>query len=692
MKYLSTVLLFIFCFIDSYSQIYRPPQTYGIRENRIMIDSSFHLPLDTSRMRTNNLNPGAIVYNTLDSSLWSWTGSTWIKQGRFGSIGRFWALNTNELLPTDTFGAINNQSIKIKSGNYAGEISGRDWIISPQKAGGSLVFIKNLDTTSINAAATVSLFKPILGTTTNARLTGFSLFPYNNYTTIAAHGPTWFYGFNGTEKRGYLTFAGRDEQANIFPYFTINTKYLVGLGRIGISGSIDATAILQIAPGVDSIPALKLMPGQLLTNQQKGAFEYVNNGGDTAIYFTLNNQRRKFVLENDAINNQLTYVQQGSARISGTYAKGDSLSMPGTSSASFYNGEIVNQHAHYAFVDNGYVRYTQDIVRSAIGRAAFNDNSHYEGVKGSDHIHSYQSYLHYNTPDTVNRISGFWMQPDIQSGVVTELSQFRASNPLGAGIIRNLYGIYIPTLTRGQNNFGVYVEGGMPSYFGSGFGVGTTSPLGLVHVLGNTTGSHIIQNTSAFSTSSGAYTRYYNTGTPTAAGQNIGGIAMGSNPSGSTVRIAAQIDAISDAVWTDGSSHPSVLRFFTTTSGSAFVSEKMRITNSGNIGIGTASPNSTLHTNGSISNNIITITSNTTIGINNYTILSNGASIDITVTLPNATTCSGRIYCIKKINSGNSVIIQPVSSQTIDGSVSTTITTQWQSIQIQSNGSNWFIL
>jgi hypothetical protein len=72
-----------------------------------------------------------------------------------------------------------------------------------------------------------------------------------------------------------------------------------------------------------------------------------------------------------------------------------------------------------------------------------------------------------------------------------------------------------------------------------------------------------------------------------------------------------------------------------------------------------------------------------------------GAS-DITVNLPAAagTSITGHVYIIKRTNAtaGNDVIIDPNGAETIDGSATFTITSQWNRVAIISNGTNWEII
>jgi len=105
---------------------------------------------------------------------------------------------------------------------------------------------------------------------------------------------------------------------------------------------------------------------------------------------------------------------------------------------------------------------------------------------------------------------------------------------------------------------------------------------------------------------------------------------------------------------------------------------------------GSSGPNSTLQTGGSFATAISTQSSNYSASINDYTILCNST---LTITLPDATGAKGRIYVIKNIGTGTITITRNGStSQTIDGTATQTLSTQYQSMMIQSDGSNWYIL
>lgn len=113
---------------------------------------------------------------------------------------------------------------------------------------------------------------------------------------------------------------------------------------------------------------------------------------------------------------------------------------------------------------------------------------------------------------------------------------------------------------------------------------------------------------------------------------------------------------------------------------------------------GTTSSNITLKPSnvttfgGAVELPIVTVTGNLTLGATNYSVYCNNTA-NITINLPAAATCSGRIYVIKKIsNNAFTISVDPNASENIEGSSTPySITTYLQSITIQSDGTQWWI-
>ena len=109
------------------------------------------------------------------------------------------------------------------------------------------------------------------------------------------------------------------------------------------------------------------------------------------------------------------------------------------------------------------------------------------------------------------------------------------------------------------------------------------------------------------------------------------------------------------------------------------------------VGIGTTSPNSTLDVRGSLSTGLRTFSTATTAAITDNNLVFTGTSPAV-LTLPDATSCTGRGYWIKNTSSNSSTLtIATTSAQSIDGLSTWTLTQLNKAVLLVSNGSNWII-
>ena len=109
----------------------------------------------------------------------------------------------------------------------------------------------------------------------------------------------------------------------------------------------------------------------------------------------------------------------------------------------------------------------------------------------------------------------------------------------------------------------------------------------------------------------------------------------------------------------------------------------------GNVGIGTATPNSTLHNNGSFAGNYIATATGITLDATNYVVAVTATGQ--TVTLPDAVGIDGRIYTIKLTASG-SCTVSTTGGETIDGGGTYSLASQYKYVTIMSNGANWIVI
>lgn len=111
------------------------------------------------------------------------------------------------------------------------------------------------------------------------------------------------------------------------------------------------------------------------------------------------------------------------------------------------------------------------------------------------------------------------------------------------------------------------------------------------------------------------------------------------------------------------------------------------------VGIGTASPNSTLDVRGSLSTAVRTFGGPISIADNDHTLVFTGSAA-ATATLPDASACTGRIYCIKNFSvaiPAPVLSIATVASQKIDGLSSWLLDETNGMVTLISDGANWEI-
>lgn len=104
----------------------------------------------------------------------------------------------------------------------------------------------------------------------------------------------------------------------------------------------------------------------------------------------------------------------------------------------------------------------------------------------------------------------------------------------------------------------------------------------------------------------------------------------------------------------------------------------------GNTGFGTTTPNSTVQITGTLSLPIRATSSNTALGASDHTLVLNAGGL--TLTLPAASTCQGRIYILKNVSNADSYTSLNFISE--DGSLENRLIKS-RIYWLQSDGANW---
>lgn len=89
---------------------------------------------------------------------------------------------------------------------------------------------------------------------------------------------------------------------------------------------------------------------------------------------------------------------------------------------------------------------------------------------------------------------------------------------------------------------------------------------------------------------------------------------------------------------------------------------------------------------------ITTVTGALTLTSAHHTVLADAAGGAFQITLPTAAAQNKRSYKIKRINTTNNVTVKGDGTELIDSANTYVLTAQWDSITIQSDGTQWFIL
>jgi hypothetical protein len=90
---------------------------------------------------------------------------------------------------------------------------------------------------------------------------------------------------------------------------------------------------------------------------------------------------------------------------------------------------------------------------------------------------------------------------------------------------------------------------------------------------------------------------------------------------------------------------------------------------------------------------VVEVNANTTLGAGNHTCLVNTNAANRVITLPTAASGQYRIYRIKKIDAAaNTVTVDANGAETIDGAANTVLSSQYDAVTLQSDGTTWWIL
>jgi len=109
------------------------------------------------------------------------------------------------------------------------------------------------------------------------------------------------------------------------------------------------------------------------------------------------------------------------------------------------------------------------------------------------------------------------------------------------------------------------------------------------------------------------------------------------------------------------------------------------------VGVGTTSAITTLDVDGGFAANIVAKTEAYTATTSDHTITCGAGNESFTVTLPAVAGVTGLILNIKNVGTGT-ITVDGASSETIDGATTAVISTQFDTVTIQCDGTEWWVI
>lgn len=101
-------------------------------------------------------------------------------------------------------------------------------------------------------------------------------------------------------------------------------------------------------------------------------------------------------------------------------------------------------------------------------------------------------------------------------------------------------------------------------------------------------------------------------------------------------------------------------------------------------------PVANMDVRGSVAGTSRVLTGSETLGFDDFAVDVDASSASVTATLPDASTCAGRIYWIYCLDDTNAAYFAPASGQTVDGATGAVQIYTGESFTIRSDGtSDW---
>ncbi|MBI4427480.1 MAG: hypothetical protein HY569_03300 [Candidatus Magasanikbacteria bacterium] len=523
--------------------------------------------------------PSMTVYNEKDKKNEEWT----MVSGAGGGVSHGFSVGTNLSVgksSDSTSGDITATKNITAGGNITASGSGTfgSLTMSSIAASGNSSVSGTLQVTN-----TTTLYNDLLvGTTAAGHLTGTNNLLVNGQSEF--DGTSWFDGSLRASSTllstGNVTFYGDTTLGDAAgDAITINGR----LGTINISDGSTTSSLSKNSFYVGDT-----------ANNGIGKF-YVDSSGNVSASGTLN-------LPNTAVTSTIAggltvdtnslVVDYSSGKIGvGTTGPMATIHVGnGTTNGSADSQILISRLVNDTISGNGHAfSDSSNVSRSGtIGYNSYDTEVTFSGSNNFNHYAGYQFAPTYASAGTISNIYGFYSLPSLSTGIITNYYGVFTADPSITATLTNNYGVYIADQTAGINDWGLYV--GMS-------GAASSTPIEVKQTGAGTVTQILLNRDTA----------------------NAGDLNLikwkSSTLEGASIGMAVKSSSLADLVFSTNS-----------TAATTTLTEKMRITGAGNVGIGVASPAEKLTLSGgnfAIVNSSVT----STLGSNFFSIASSTSNM-----------------------------------------------------------------
>ena len=327
-----------------------------------------------------------------------------------------------------------------------------------------------------------------------------------------------------TATAGQTTFTTANTLLNDFFDVFVNGVRLDSLSYTNTSNQVVLTDGCAVDDIVDIVGFTSLGVATVLPSQTGNAGKYLRTDGTNTYWDTVSAANNIYTSDGTLTGNRVMTMAGYTLSFNG-----GNVSIGNTSPLSaLHVGDrnvnnstnpviLISRNVTSAFASNTHAFSDSSLLQLGTG-LAYNSYDARVDIGGSnsiDHYAGFQHGINVNTSGTIMNVYGLFTNTTISAGAIENNYSVYAYNPTGAGTITNNFGLYVSNLSKGSNNYGVYLDissgsgkwniysnGTADSYINGNVGIGATPGAYKLDVTGTfrTSGVNTLSNLSGTGT------------------------------------------------------------------------------------------------------------------------------------------------------------------------------------------------